>query len=71
MDMKIREAAVGDFNEVYPLFEQLWPNKDLNREELNSSTLSFLLLGLIFTIHYSQIKTVAIAKTLFNSVIYP
>lgn len=35
MDMRIREAATEDFERVYPLFEQLWPNKELNRDELN------------------------------------
>jgi GNAT superfamily N-acetyltransferase len=35
MNIKIREAAAEDFKYVYPLFEQLWPNKELNRDELN------------------------------------
>lgn len=35
MDLSIRNAAIEDFAEVYPLFEQLWPNKALNQAELN------------------------------------
>jgi GNAT superfamily N-acetyltransferase len=34
MSMKVREAAAKDFEHVYPLFEQLWPNKPLDKEEL-------------------------------------
>lgn len=34
MDIIIRKAVTEDFDSVYPLFEQLWPNKILNREEL-------------------------------------
>lgn len=34
MDVKIRKASVGDFDAVYPLFEQLWPGKALDLEEL-------------------------------------
>jgi GNAT superfamily N-acetyltransferase len=30
----IRNAEIVDFDSIYPLFEQLWPNKELNREEL-------------------------------------
>jgi len=35
MEVLIRNATVGDFDRIYPLFEQLWPNKELNRTELN------------------------------------
>ena len=35
MDLLIRSAENEDFQSVYPLFEQLWPNKDLNKTELN------------------------------------
>ena len=34
MDFAIREAEISDFDRVYPLFEQLWPNKPINRAEL-------------------------------------
>lgn len=34
MDIKIRNAKATDFNKVYPLFEQLWPNKDLDKDAL-------------------------------------
>ena len=32
MDFLIRQATNEDFESVYPLFEQLWPNKKLNKE---------------------------------------
>lgn len=35
MEFLIRNATNEDFNSVYPLFEQLWPNKTLNRAELD------------------------------------
>ena len=35
MELFIRNATIEDFGKVYPLFEQLWPNKALNRTELN------------------------------------
>lgn len=31
MDFFIRKATNEDFENVYPLFEQLWPNKKLNK----------------------------------------
>lgn len=34
MEPVIRQAARKDFDEVYPLFEQLWPNKEMDREAL-------------------------------------
>ncbi len=34
MNVNIRTAVIDDFNSVYPLFEQLWPNKSLNRTAL-------------------------------------
>lgn len=34
MDLTIRNAMAEDFDNVYPLFKQLWPNKALNRAEL-------------------------------------
>jgi GNAT superfamily N-acetyltransferase len=34
MDIKIRKATENDFNKVYPLFEQLWPNKELDKDAL-------------------------------------
>jgi len=30
----IRKATENDFEKVYPLFEQLWPNKDLDKDAL-------------------------------------
>jgi Acetyltransferases len=35
LEFLIRNASNEDFDSVYPLFEQLWPNKKLNRAELN------------------------------------
>jgi len=35
LELVIRDVTSGDFDEIYPLFEQLWPNKKLNRTELN------------------------------------
>jgi ribosomal protein S18 acetylase RimI-like enzyme len=34
MKSLIRKAENKDFENVYPLFEQLWPNKVLNKKEL-------------------------------------
>ena len=34
MDIKIRKATENDFEKVYPLFEQLWPNKELDEDAL-------------------------------------
>jgi GNAT superfamily N-acetyltransferase len=34
MELLIRTAASEDFENVFPLFEQLWPGKALNRTEL-------------------------------------
>ena len=34
MDIQIRKAAASDFEQVYPLLEQLWPNKALDKGEL-------------------------------------
>jgi ribosomal protein S18 acetylase RimI-like enzyme len=34
MDFIIRKAEENDFNQVYPLFEQLWPNKELDKNAL-------------------------------------
>ena len=34
MDIKIRKATENDFDKVYPLFEQLWPNKELDKAAL-------------------------------------
>ena len=36
MEVIIRDAVKADFDRVYPLFEQLWPNKELNRCELRN-----------------------------------
>ncbi len=35
MELIIRNVTKEDFNCVYPLLEQLWPNKKLNKEEMN------------------------------------
>ncbi len=35
MDVVIRKATESDFEKVYPLFEQLWPNKELDKNELS------------------------------------
>lgn len=35
MNIIIRTAITEDFERVYPLFGQLWPNKQLNRIELS------------------------------------
>lgn len=35
MDFLIRKATSEDFERVYSLFEQLWPNKKLNKAEMN------------------------------------
>ena len=34
MSLIIRIAQAQDFDEIYPLFVQLWPNKPIDREEL-------------------------------------
>jgi GNAT superfamily N-acetyltransferase len=34
MGSKIRKATEEDFDNVYPLFEQLWPNKELDKKAL-------------------------------------
>jgi ribosomal protein S18 acetylase RimI-like enzyme len=34
MEPIIRQAVCADFNQVYPLLEQLWPNKELNSNAL-------------------------------------
>ena len=36
MDLHIRSAEAGDFEDIFPLFRQLWPNKQLNKEELQA-----------------------------------
>lgn len=35
MELVIRQALSGDFEQVYPLFEQLWPNKEISRNALH------------------------------------
>jgi len=34
MDIRIRKAAENDFDKVYPLFEQLWPTKKIDKDAL-------------------------------------
>lgn len=34
MDIEIRKVTENDFEKVYPLFEQLWPNKELDKNAL-------------------------------------
>ena len=34
MSVRIRKAIENDFEKVYPLFEQLWPNKELDKNAL-------------------------------------
>ena len=34
MDATIRKATENDFEKVYPLLEQLWPNKELDKAAL-------------------------------------
>ncbi len=34
MNATIRKATENDFEKVYPLFEQLWPDKDLDKAAL-------------------------------------
>ena len=34
MHVVIRKATESDFEKVYPLFEQLWPNKELDKNAL-------------------------------------
>lgn len=36
METQIRKATTEDFASVYPLFEQLWPNKTLDRDALQT-----------------------------------
>jgi len=36
MDFTIRKATESDFEKVYPLFEQLWPNRELDKEALKT-----------------------------------
>lgn len=35
MNVRIRNAVAEDFEQVYPLFKQLWPNKVINKHELD------------------------------------
>lgn len=34
MKIIVRSAVCTDFEGIYPLFEQLWPNKELNKDNL-------------------------------------
>ncbi len=34
MELTIRNVECKDLDSIYPLFEQLWPNKSINRTEL-------------------------------------
>lgn len=34
MDYNIRKASKEDFESVFPLFRQLWPDKPINKDEL-------------------------------------
>jgi GNAT superfamily N-acetyltransferase len=36
MDYTIRKATETDFDKVYPLFEQLWPNRELDKDALKT-----------------------------------
>jgi len=36
MNITVRLAEKEDFESVFPLFEQLWPNKTLNQKELRN-----------------------------------
>jgi GNAT superfamily N-acetyltransferase len=36
MDIRIRKATEKDFEKVYPLFEQLWPTKELDKDALRT-----------------------------------
>lgn len=36
MDVEIRKVTENDFEKVYPLFEQLWPNKELDKDALRT-----------------------------------
>lgn len=36
MNMIIRDSKIEDFNEVFSLFGQLWPNKELHFNDLNT-----------------------------------
>jgi ribosomal protein S18 acetylase RimI-like enzyme len=35
MKLELRKSTEHDFDSVFPLFEQLWPNKQLDKEALN------------------------------------
>ncbi len=35
MELLIRSATNGDFDSIYPLFQQLWPTKEIDREKIN------------------------------------
>ena len=37
MELTIRKAMTEDFSRVFALFHQLWPNKELNENELDIS----------------------------------
>lgn len=37
MGVTIRDADKQDFDEIYPLFVQLWPNKPINRDDLKEA----------------------------------
>lgn len=34
MDLLIRSASNDDFDSIYPLFQQLWPNKEIDRTNI-------------------------------------
>ncbi|MDR3597677.1 hypothetical protein [Clostridium sp.] len=34
MDVIIRDSKIEDFNDVFLLFKQLWPSKELNFDDL-------------------------------------
>lgn len=36
MDVIIRDSEIEDFNDVFLLFKQLWPNKELNYQDLKT-----------------------------------
>jgi ribosomal protein S18 acetylase RimI-like enzyme len=37
MSLAIRNAQVKDFDDIYPLFGQLWPNKPIDKAELKKA----------------------------------
>lgn len=37
MDIMIRQAVSQDFDEVFPLFKQLWPTKSIDHDELKAT----------------------------------